>query len=314
MYDDKTVVLGANGVVGTSLLEDLSKKGFTNIFATSRSFKDNKVKNITYCKSDLLNKDDVEIVLENAKLAYLTVGLPYNIKIWKEQWPIIIDNVIHACIKNNTKLVFFDTVYSYGKVDGVMTEESPLNAVSEKGKLRIFMENKIKNSAKDGLKYVIAKSADFYGPFTTNSLMYVACLENILKNKKPYWLGSLDKLHSYTYVPDAIKAMVTLGIDPRADNQVWHLPTKSPALTGREYIGLMNKILERKKSPMAVNKFMLKILSLFDPLVKELPEVFYQNDSDYVFSSAKYDSAFGDVKTTEYEEGLKKMIESFVKK
>ena len=42
-------------------------------------------------------------------------------------------NVIDACKQNNSKLVFFDNVYSYGKVDGWM---APIAAVkNEKNSL-----------------------------------------------------------------------------------------------------------------------------------------------------------------------------------
>jgi nucleoside-diphosphate-sugar epimerase len=34
-------------------------------------------------------------------------------------------NAIEACKRYNTRLVFFDNVYMYGRVDGPMTEETP---------------------------------------------------------------------------------------------------------------------------------------------------------------------------------------------
>jgi hypothetical protein len=64
---------------------------------------------------------------------YLTVGIEYRAKIWAEQWPVIMQNVVDACIAEKAKLVFFDNVYAYGKVEGVMTEETPYNPCSKRG-------------------------------------------------------------------------------------------------------------------------------------------------------------------------------------
>jgi hypothetical protein len=45
-------------------------------------------------------------------------------------------NAIEAAKRANARLVFFDNVYMYGKVDGVMTEETPFNPCSKKGEIR----------------------------------------------------------------------------------------------------------------------------------------------------------------------------------
>jgi len=61
----------------------------------------------------LTNLDQVKEALKGSDVAYLTVGLDYNLKVWEELWPEIMTNVIEGCKYNDCKLVFFDNVYMY---------------------------------------------------------------------------------------------------------------------------------------------------------------------------------------------------------
>ena len=75
-------------------------------------------------------------------------------------------NVISACEKNKTKLVFFDNIYMYNpeKID-LMTEETEVRPTSKKGKVRAQIAKMILDEIEAGkLKALIARAADFYGP------------------------------------------------------------------------------------------------------------------------------------------------------
>ena len=75
-----------------------------------------------------------------------------------------IKNVIEGCEKHNSKLAFFDNVYMYDKAEiPHMTEESKINAPSEKGKIRQEVAGLIIEAYQAGkIKGLIARSADFY--------------------------------------------------------------------------------------------------------------------------------------------------------
>lgn len=313
MENKKIVILGANGTVGKFLIKDLISRNYNNIYALSRSTEFKKLDNITYDKVDVLDHNSLESQIKYADIVYVLVGFEYKTNIWRRDWPKAITNITEICSKYKSKLVFFDNVYAYGKVEGKMTEETPKNPISEKGKVRLEVENIIKNShQKNNLTYVIAKSADFYGPEVKNSAMYISFIENMMKNKTAFWFGNLDKKHTFTYVPDAARALSTLGLSDKANNQIWHLPSKNPGLTGREYSEIVAKILDKKVKVQAMGKFMVRFMSLFIPILKEFPEMLYQFDSEYYFDSSKYEKTFGDVIPIEYEKGIEETIKSYL--
>jgi len=301
-------ILGSSGVIGRELAKALPQ--FTNkISLVSRNPK--RVNNSdALFKANLFNSEEVLKAIEGSDVVYLTVGLEYDINVWKRDWPVVMNNVIEACKKHNSKLVFFDNVYSYGKVDGWMNEETPIKPDSEKGKVRADLNKMILNEIEQGnLKAIIAKAADFYGPETPLSFVNIMVFENFKKRKKAQWMLDDNKKHSFTYTPDAGKGTAILGNTESAYNQVWHLPTNRNVFTGKEFIELAAKAMGVKPDYMVVKKWMLSILGLFNKPIKENNEMLYQNDSDYLFDSTKFEKAF-DYKPISYKEGIIKTANS----
>jgi nucleoside-diphosphate-sugar epimerase len=249
--------------------------------------------------------------VKGSEIAYLTVGVEYSAKIWQEKWPKIMSNVVKACIAHNTKLVFFDNVYSYGRVKGWMTEETPYNPCSKKGEVRLNVINMMMDEVKKGnLNALIARAADFYGPNTPLSFISVMVFENYAKGKKAQWLVNDNVKHSFTYTPDAGKATAILGNTPTAYNQVWHLPSDNNALSGREIMEMAAKEFGIKPDYMTLKKWMIRMAGIFNPIVKESVELLYQSEYEYLFSSEKFEKKFGFVPTT-YDEGIKETVKSY---
>lgn len=115
--------------------------------------------------ADLSDKEQTLRAVEGSSAVYLLAGLKYDHKLWAEMWPRIMANTIEACKRAGAKLIFFDNVYMYGKVNGAMTEETPFNPSSRKGEVRAKIASSLIDAWKAGnLTAMIARSADFYGP------------------------------------------------------------------------------------------------------------------------------------------------------
>ena len=296
-------ILGSSGVIGKELAKSLTQ--YTNeIRLVSRNPK--KVnENDELFTADLTDAGQTIKAVEGSEVVYLTIGLQYDIKIWRTQWPVVMKNVIEACKQSNSKFVFFDNVYSYGKVTGWMTEESPVKPESEKGKVRAELHKMIMKEVEEGiLRAIIARAADFYGPYTPLSFVNIMVFENQKKGKKAQWMLDVNKKHSFTYTPDAGKGTAILGNTESAYNQIWHLPTNKDVLTGKEFIGLAAKAMGVKSNYMVINRWMLSTLGLFNKVIKENNEMLYQNDSDYLFDSSKFDQTFSFEKVS-YGKGIR---------
>ena len=293
-------ILGAGGAIGIELAKVL--KQYTNsIRLVSRNPKavnpDDQL-----MSADLTKLENVLKAVKGSEIVYLTVGLPF--KLWDSMWPRIMENVISACKQENAKLVFFDNIFTYDpNYLSHMTEDTPINPVSKKGLVRSHIAKMLINEIKNGtLQALIARSADFYGPSIKNKIF-----NKFSKGKKAFWFSSVNYKHSFTYTPDAGKGTALLGNTPDAFNQIWHLPTAPNPLTGKEWIEAIAKEMGVEPKYQIVSKSMARLVSLFKPGIREMLEILYQFDRDYVFDSSKFENYF-DFKVTSYREGIKAIV------
>jgi len=298
-------ILGAGGAIGKELARELHT--YTNdIRLVSRNPKVVN-KNDQLMTADLTSAEHVDRAVEGSDVVYLTVGLDYKASVWKKQWPLIMRNVIDSCKKNQAKLVFFDNVYMYDRdYLANMTEDIPTRPTSRKGEVRTQVVQMLLDEMKSGkITALIARSADFIGP--TNSVLVEMVYKNFIKGKKANWFSKPDKIHSFTNTIDAARGTAKLGNAPDAYGQVWHLPTSDARLTGKDWINLFANEMGVEPKISILPDWMLAILGLFIPILKEMKEMSYQYDRDYFFNSNKFNNRFG-YKPISPDEGVKKLV------
>jgi nucleoside-diphosphate-sugar epimerase len=177
-------ILGAGGIIGKELAKNLPVYTYRIRLVSRHPRKVNSADEIV--AADLVVAEQTLRAVQGSEVVYLTAGLPYNIQTWQSQWPVIMQNVINACKKYGAKLVFFDNVYSYGRVDGWMIESTAMHPSSKKGEVRKKIADMIQDEVGRGhLKAIIARAADFYGPDTPLSFVTVLVFDNIKRGKRP---------------------------------------------------------------------------------------------------------------------------------
>jgi nucleoside-diphosphate-sugar epimerase len=295
-------ILGANGVIGRALSREL------------RAYPD-RIRQVgrrpravhptdELVSADLLDAKATADAVANSSIAYLVAGLKYDTKVWREQWPKVMRNVIDACKRHGTELVFFDNVYAYGLVDGLMTEDTPYNPCSRKGEVRARIATTLMDEVRRGeLRGMIVRSADFYGPGAVLSVTHATVTERLRAGKTPQWIGNARAVHTFTYTPDAGRSVALLGNTPSAYGQVWHALTSEEPMTGERYARLACELAGRPYALQVAPRWMLQVMGLLSPVLRESIEMLYQFESDYRFDSGKLERAHG-LAATPYREGI----------
>jgi nucleoside-diphosphate-sugar epimerase len=300
-------ILGAGGGAGTEITRELSN--YTkDIRVVSRSPK--KVNDADQTmKADLTNPTQLDEAVKGSEVVYVTIAFEYKLKVWQDQWPKFMKNLIDSCSRHDSKIVFIDNVYMYDpKYLSDMTEETPINPVSKKGKVRAEIVKMLMDAvAKNRIQAIIARAPDFYGPGVTTSMLYQTVYLKLLKDKNSQWLGKLDVIHSFIYSKDIGKSVALLGNTADAYNQVWHLPTTDQKLTSRQWIELMMKAMNKKKKIQTMPDWMINMLGIFVPILKELQDVGYQFKQDYFFNSSKFNKRFNFVPASP-EHGMREIV------
>jgi nucleoside-diphosphate-sugar epimerase len=291
------VVLGGTGVIGRETAAALSAEHL-DVLSVSRSGAPSASGQSR--AADLRDRAAVRNALAGAQVAYLTVGVAYTLPAWQTEWPVILENTIEGCLASGSHLIYFDNVYAYGIAAQPMTESSPIEPCSKKGQVRASLLRMLDAAAREsGLRYAVARSADFYGPGAATSVFNTFVLDRIRAGKKPLWLLDAQQPHSMTYTPDIGRALAVLGTDPRAMGQTWHLPT-APPLTGEEYMALASG----SPSSKTMSATTMRMGALFNRGAREALEMVYQNTRPYVFDSTLFEQTFG-IGPTPYEEALR---------
>ena len=296
-------ILGAGGAVSNEVVKLLTARGQAFRLVSRRGA--TAAGATETMSADLSDRDQTARSVAGSSVVYLLAGLKYDHKLWAEMWPRIMANTIEACKRAGAKLLFFDNVYMYGKVNGAMTEETPFNPSSKKGEVRAKIARSLIDEWKGGrLTAMIVRAADFYGPNSANGIPNVLMFDPMSKGKKAMCLANDSLPHSYSYTPDAAPALLTLAESQSAWNQTWHMPTTANPPTGKEFIEMAAKAMGVPAKYRVLNRGMVLVGGWFDPVVGEVREMMYQNDSPYLFDSTKYARAFG-FAGTPYAEGIR---------
>jgi nucleoside-diphosphate-sugar epimerase len=82
---------------------------------------------------------------------------------------------------------------------------------------------------RDGrVRVTIGRASDYYGPHGANSNAGETVFGRIVAGKRPLWTGRLDQLHSFHFLADLGRGLITLAERGEADGEVWHLPSAPP--------------------------------------------------------------------------------------
>lgn len=302
-------ILGSGGGIGTPLAKELIK--YTNQIRLIGRHPKKVNESDELFPLDVTDLSQINKAIAGSEIVYVVIGFEYKLSVWQKVWPAFMKEVISVCKRNNAKLVFFDNVYLYAKSSiPHMTEDSLIQPPSKKGEVRKRLNDLIFTEVeKNNLKALIARSADFYGPDNKNSVLTLMVAENLIKGKKAQVFGDANKIHTYTYTPDAALATALLGNTDDAYNQVWHVPTTKKRLTNLQWIQLIADELSTAAKTQKVPAWMLRFLGIFIPIMKEFPEMLYQYEQDYIFDSSKFENRFG-IKATLPEEGIATLIKS----
>jgi len=123
----------------------------------------------------------------------------------------MLESSIAAAKASGARLVFPGTVYNFGP-DAFpdLTERSPQNPLTRKGKIRVEMEKRLETASREGVRTLIVRAGDFFGPRTGNSWF----AQGLIKPGRPVrsilYPGRPDVGHAWAYLPDVAATIVRL--------------------------------------------------------------------------------------------------------
>lgn len=276
------VVVGS-GAIGSAVARQLAAAGRqVRVLTRSGSGPDHEL--IERRSVDASDEAALVAATADATVIYNCVNPPYNK--WATDWPPIAANLLQAAENSGAVLATVSNLYGYGPPTGPMTEESPLAAKYSKAQVRIQMWADALAAHNAGrVRATEVRGSDYVGPGAQSHLGERA-IPKLLAGKKISAFGEADQPHTWTYIEDMARMLIVAGSDARAWGKVWHTPSNEPrsqrqALTDMAAIAGAPQPKVGNLPPM-----MLKLVGLFNPIVRELPDVSYQFEAPFVMDSS----------------------------
>ena len=303
--NDLHVVFGT-GPLGLAVMRELRRRG-KPVRMVNRSSRVRFVKDVQTQVGGVDAADPVQTreACEGAAVVYHCVGLPYAR--WSEL-PRIAEGIAKGAASVQAKLIYADNLYAYGAVQIAMTENLPMAATTNKGRIRAGIARTLAALHQSGaIRVAIGRGSDFFGPGATEgAMMGTRVFGRALAGKAAQVVGNPERLHTYTFIDDFGRALVTLGERDEALGGVWHVPS-APAVTTRGFVDKVHGELGARTRLRTVPRMVLRLLGRFDQNLRELNEMLYQFERDFIMDSSRFESAFG-IAATPLEESIRQTL------
>ena len=300
-------VIFGTGPLGLAVMRELSRRGRrVRMINRSSRVKFAKDPQTEVGGANAADPAQAREVCEGAAVVYHCVGLPYPR--WPE-FPAIAAGIVEGAAAAGAKLVYGDNLYMYGAVNGAMTEDLPYAATTKKGRIRAAIARALLDAHQAGkLRVTIGRGSDFFGPFAAGAAMMGSrVFGRALAGKSAQVVGNPDRLHTFTFIDDFGKALVTLGEREEALGRAWHVPSPS-AVTTRQFVETVYRMLGEPARVSRAPRLAVALAGLFDANAKELREMLYQFERDFVMDSSRFEKAFG-VQSTPLDQAIKATLD-----
>ena len=299
-----SVVLGA-GPVGRAVTERLAARGARPTVLTRRG---TTVTGGASHAVDVTDADAIAAAIAGADVVFQCAQPAYHR--WVEEFPPFQRNVVDACERSGAVLVAVENLYGYGPSPAPFTEDTPMQPNTRKGVVRAQMWDDLAAAHAAGrIRAAAVRASDFFGPGVHLSSFGQRFFGPLVAGKPAGVFGDPDALHSVTFVPDLAEALVRVAEQPEAWGRAWHAPT-APAITQRELVELAARAASVAPRIRVVRPWMLRFAGVFDAGAKEMIEMLYEFDRDFVVDSSAYERAFG-VAPTSLAESIPTTVAAF---
>ena len=256
--------------------------------------------------ADVADPDDARRALADAEVAYLCAK-PADGR-WREGFPPLVDGAITGAAATDAVLAFADDLYAYGPVTGPITEDRPDDATDRLGRARADATRRLLDAHDDGrVRAVVGRASDLYGPGVLDSAAGYRVFARALRDQAALVPGDPDQPHTYTFVDDFARALITLGDRPEAWGRVWNVPS-APTLTTREFVNRVYEAADATPRIRPLPGWAIRALGLASSRMRRLSGVCYAYTRPYVVDHGAFASAFG-ADPTPHEEAIRRTLD-----
>jgi len=278
----KFVVVGA-GVTGTLVAENLGRDGH-EVVIVSRRGAGPDLPGVSRVALDAADSSALSQLARRASALFNCANPPYHR--WPTDWPPIANSLLAAAESSGATLVTLSNLYGYGQPTRPMKATDPQNATYEKAQVRVKMWTDALALHEAGrIRAVEVRASDFVGAHC-DSMLGERAIARIRKGKSVQVIGRTDVAHSWTFVGDVSRTLVAVALNDSSWGRAWHAPTNDPRTIQEAVNDLADAAAVKHVKASSVPASVLKVLGLFNPMMRELPTTMYQFSAPFVIDDS----------------------------
>ena len=308
----KVGLFGAAGAAGQSIAAALGAAGRDyRAVGRSREALQRSFGHDPHAEIVTWNPDDpasVRAAATGLQTVIYLVGVPYD---QFAQHPLLMEKTLAGVTAAGVeRFILIGTVYPYGRARGnPIREDHPREPHTFKGRMRLEQEKLVLAAhGRQGLETLVLRLPDFYGPGVERSLLHDVFLGAAM-GRRAQLLGPLDVPHEFVFLPDVGPVVERLTRTPEAYGRWWHLAGAGTIML-REVACEAYALAAREPKLMVAGKGMLRVLGLFNPLMRELVEMNYLMTEPVVLDDSALATLIGAIGKTPYQEGIRRSFEA----
>ncbi len=308
---EKVAIFGAAGPIGRYVGMELDRRGVP-FRAAGRTMSKleaafGKLPRAELVAADLSDAGGATQAARGVDTVIYAVGVPYDaFHLHPKMMRIALDAAIAAGVK---RMVVISGIYSYGiPQTQKVAETHPRLPVSVKGQMRKEQEDMAMAASIEGrLRSMVVRLPDFYGPYADNSLAG-RIFQAALRGKTADWLGPVSTPHEFVFVPDTGPVIAELASRDDCYGEAWNFagPGEISALA---FIQKIYQAAGREPKFRSGGRTLLRMMGWFNPVIRELPEMLYLQETPVLLDDEKLRHKLGQVHKTSYDEGIKLTLE-----
>lgn len=307
----KVAIFGAAGTMGRWIGAELERRGvpFRAVGRDGRRLESAfaGMRGAEIAAADLAAVQGAAEAARGADTVIYCVGVPYTD--FARHPALMRTSLEGAAAAGVERMAVLSSVYSYGAPrTRRVAETHPREPHTVKGRHRKEQEDMaLEANALGVLRTLVVRLPDFYGPHAENSLAHQV-FRAALTGRTANWLGPVSTPHEFVFVPDAAEPIVELASRPDCYGEAWNLGGASE-IAGGEFIQKVYLAAGRQPRFRTAGRRMLRALGLFRPLMQELVEMLYLQETPVILDDSKLLARLGNVKKTPYDEGIRRTVE-----
>jgi nucleoside-diphosphate-sugar epimerase len=303
------LILGANGRLGRALVRAFAEAGW-QVLAQVRRPPASALPQVKWLQQGLDAPAQLAEAARHADVVVHAVNPAYTA--WHTEAVPLLEAGIRTAQALRALLMFPGNVYNFGaQMPPLLQESTP--------RVRLRMEEVLREAARGGLRVAIVRAGDFFGGPGRGAWFDLSLVKALPQGRLVY-PGRTDAPHAWAYIPDLARAFERVAAQ-RASLPVYevlHFPGHT--LDGETLLRAIERAARKTRVLAATTPLrrstmpwaFLRVGALFVPMLRELVEMRYLWDTPHRLSGERLTQLIGSLPATPLEQALEaSLVELF---